>query len=554
MSGPWEDFAPQDDGPWSDFVKPQAAAPQEAAPTPVGSNWQNFAAGMGQQLANMGRGALQMAAPFGDAIAQARASQQGVPYQPGSAQGVVQQMVDDAKAIDAPLMDTKMGKAGALTMGVASTIPVAMLPGMNTVAGAGLAGGAFGALQPADSQTDRLKNVAVGGAFGAGGQYVGGKIAGAVDDKLAQRAASKAAEKSINAPRDAVLAEAKQAGYVVPPTAVKPNMVNTALESISGKAATRQAAASKNAVVTNRLVKGDLGIAEDAPITREALQAVRTEAGKAYKAIKEVGEIAADGQYVDDLKSVLQAGTDLENAYPGIGAQANQEVRSLVESVFKDKQDSASMVELSKFLRNRAKSNFQSAWSKGGDPQVLELARAQAKVADSVENLISRHLANTGDTAKAQAWDAARTTIAKAYQAEAALKGGNVSARKLAAQLAKGKPVTGGMGTAARFAEHFDDVAMLPKSGAGVSKLAATLAAAGVPTAAVFGGAPGAAAALAATAAPYAVRQGMLSGAGQGLLAVPKYAPGLLGTGLLNAAGTAGKFGALPSAVYATQQ
>lgn len=521
MSGPWEDFSPQEDGPWSDFAKPKAAAPQEAAPTPTGSNWQNFTAGMGKAIADMGRGALQIAAPVGDAIAQGRASQQGVPYQPGTAQGMVNQMVTDSRELDAPLMDTKMGKAGYVSGGIASAVPASMIPGANTVVGAGLTGGMFGALQPADSQTDRLKNIGVGGAFGAGGQYLGGKIAGAVDDKLAQRAAGKAAEQAANAPRDAVLAEARKAGLAVPPTAINQNATNTALESLSGKAATRQALSTHNADIMDGLIADDLGI--DSTITRKALGEVRKEAGKAYEAVASLP--AKAGEQGDSLFNVAST--------PDIDPK---------KMLFDLRQS-----------RNDATAWYK-AYSRTANPRSLQRAQAAEAAASKLENSLEDYAASVGRDDLVPAMREARKMIAKSYEAEAALKNGHIDAAKYAAKLRKNAPLSGGAKLVAEFADQFPDVAKLPKSGDGVSKLAAVLASGGVGAGAMVGGVPGAALAAGGVAVPYLTRQMMMSGVGQGLLATPKYAPGLLSTGLLNTAGTIGKFGALPSAIYATQQ
>ncbi len=435
-----------------------------------------------------------------------------------------------SRALDAPLMKTGMGKFGNFAGNVAMAIPTVAIPGANTVTGAGVLGATMGALQPSVNTRETLTNIGMGGAVGAASQYAGQKISGAITDKLAAREASAATHQSLNAERDAVLSEARQAGYVVPPTAANPSALNTALESVSGKAATRQVASAENATVTNKLVRGDLGLPENAPISRDALKAVRNQAGGVYKAIKGIGQISSDAQYTKELQGILQAGKDLEAAYPDIGAQANQQVQQLIQSISVPEHSSEAAVNLSKLLRNRASSNFKSAFAQGGNQQSLELARAQSQAANAVEDLIQRHLESTGQSALGQAWDSARTLIAKSYQAQAALKGNNISAVKLAAQLAKDRPISGGMGLAARFAEHFGEAAKLPQSGAGVSKLAASINLAGAGTALATGNPAIAGGIIAAGSAPYAARHAILSRVGQNILATPNYAPSTLGT------------------------
>lgn len=490
------------------------------------SGGQKFAAGMGKAFVDLGRGAGQLV-------------------------GLVdRQDVAESRLRDAPLMQSGAAKFGNFAGNVAATIPAIAIPGANTVAGAGAIGAGLGLLQPSTSTRETLLNVGVGGAAGAGGQYLGKKVGAALANRAATKTAAAESAKEANSVRDAVLQEARQAGYVVPPTAVKDGALNTALESVAGKAAVRQVASGKNAKVTNALVAKDLGLPENKPITKEALQAVRAKAGKAYEAVRSLGAIESDEEFVSALRGVAQVGDDLESAYPGIGAQASAEVKALVDAVAKQSHDSRNLVGLSKFLRNRSSANFKAAFGAGGDPQKLEIARAQSQVVDAIEDLIDRHLQKTGQQEIGQAWSAARTTIAKAHQAEAALDGGNVSAEFLARQMRKGKPVSGGMGIAARFADQFREVAKKPQSGQGVSKLAATFATGGAGAALATGNVPLAATLSAVATAPYPIRYGLLSRAGQSALASPSYGTNLLGN---QAAQFLARYGAIPGAGLAVQ-
>ena len=493
-------------------AKPVGAPQETYSPTDGMSGTDKFLAGAGKAFVDLGRGVGQFT---------------GLESR---------QNVADSRQLDAPLMATGAGKAGNIVGNIAATAPALAIPGAATVPGAAVLGAAFGAAQPSTSTRETLTNTGLGAVTGAVGQKVGTSLSNAVTNKLASRTATAAANQSQNAERDAVLQQARQAGYVIPPTAVNPNAVNTALESVSGKAATRQGASAKNAIVTNDGVRQDLGIAPNAPITRQALQGVRAQAGQAYQRVKAAlgSNFASDGQYAQDLANVQNGMTDLEQAYPGISRQANPEVEALIKSASVASHNGNDAVGLSKFLRSQAKDNYRAAFGPGGNPTKLALATAQTRVANALEDLVDRTLTNSGQGDLATAWNDARTTIAKSYQAEGALKGGNVSAVKLAQQLQKGKPVSGQMGLAAQFANHFEDVAKLPKSGVGVSKLGATLAA-GLGGEAAFLHSPTmAAGAVAAAAAPYAVRAGLLSRVGQNALANPSYAPGMLGTGALN--------------------
>src|SRR5689334_5122698 len=471
----------------------------------IGAMLENLRAGAGKYFADLGRGL-------------------------GQKLGLTSyQDVADSRALDAPLMATTAGKVGNIGTGILTAAPAMAIPGANTVAGAATIGGITGAFQPAASTREAITNPLLGAAVGAGAQYVGQKVGQYATDRLAARAADQIEQTSANSVRDAVLQEGRKAGYVVPPTEVNPSATATALESISGKAATKQAAQAVNQQVTNKLVATDLGLPPTQPITQEALAQVRQQAGQVYQQVKQIGQIATDSQYLSDLTKITNASDEVAKAFPGATTPAAEKIDSLVNSLSQDEFSAAQALEYTKRLRQQASANFALA-SRSADPEARALAQAQSQGADALEEMIGRHLQGQGNPDLLQAFQAARTTIAKSYQAQAALKGGNVNAQRLAQQLQKGKPMSDGFSLVARFVDHFGDATKLPKGGVGVSKLAATVGGSGVLAGALTGNVPLVAASIAGSAAPYAVRQGLLSRAGQAALATPNYAPNALGT------------------------
>jgi len=458
------------------------------------------------------------------------------------------QDVARSRELDKPLMATTAGKIGNVAGNVAAAAPAMLIPGANVPAGAAAVGAVTGALQPSTSTAETAENIGLGGALGAAGSWLGSKIANAAGAIKTWRAAAAQSQAGLNAERDATLAAGRAAGYVVPPTAVNPSAVNTALESVSGKAATRQAAAETNQKVTNSLVRQDLGIAADTPITPQTLQGVRAQAGQVYDAVKSAGRVVSDPQYASDLQAALAGSPQLQKAYPGIGGQADPKLQDLIKAVGAPEHDAADMVEAVKFIRKQASGNFKSAFA-SGDPDALALAHGQQDVGDAMEDLLKRHLQANGQQDLADAWDAARTTIAKTYSTQAALNGNNVSAANLAAQARRGKPMSGGLDLAAKFGTHFPDVAGLPGSGVGVSKLSAAVAGAGQLGAAYLHSPTMAAGAATMAAAPYAVRRAMLSRPGQAVLATPSYAPGSVGTAALSTLEALGRQGGRAGAV-----
>ena len=82
--------------------------------------------------------------------------------------------VAESRRLDADLMKTGAGKAGNFAGSVATTVPLAFVPGANTVKGASLIGSLTGLAQPSESTKETLTNTGLGGAIG-GGSILGGR-------------------------------------------------------------------------------------------------------------------------------------------------------------------------------------------------------------------------------------------------------------------------------------------------------------------------------------------------------------------------------------------
>lgn len=514
---------------------------EDPAVSPVGSNTENFLAGAGKAFVDLGRGARQFSTELGNAVGLGHV----MPDSFGDAE-VQRQRDEQAMAAqrDAPLMATKAGITGNIVGGVAASTPAMAIPGANTVAGAGAIGATYGALQPVSDPSQRATNTAVGFATGAGSQFLGEKVAKWAANRIATRAAQASTEEAQNAVRDSLLEEAKKAGYKVPPATTNPTVANRALESVAGKAATQQSAAVKNQVVTNRLVRQELGMATDAPITKEALNAIRSQEGNVYKAIKSAGKIVADDQYIDDLAKLTSSVDEIAKDFPEANIGAHEDINKLVDSLLKDSFDASSAVEYVKKLRQQASANLSFAAS--ADPTKKALGLAQREAAGSLEDMVIRHLEATGKSGLAERFNKARTLIAKTYSVEAALNEGtgNVVAAQLARELKKGKPLTGGLDLAARFAQAFPKAAAEIKDSPGVSALDA-----------MIGGVGGVTVNPALAGLPLArigTREALLTTAGQ-RAAQPSYLPSRSGTAALKALEQSKRL-TLPSVVYATQE
>jgi len=76
--------------------------------------------------------------------------------------------VDQMRREDAPLMATTAGRLGNAGGAIATALPASLIPGANTVAGAGAIGAVYGALQPAESLAERGGNALESGLTAGG--------------------------------------------------------------------------------------------------------------------------------------------------------------------------------------------------------------------------------------------------------------------------------------------------------------------------------------------------------------------------------------------------
>jgi hypothetical protein len=152
----------------------------------------------------------------------------------------------------------------------------------------------------------------------------------AVVQPIAKRAASALqTQEQINAVRDATVKAAQAKGYVVTPGSVAPEGKNVLAERVAGKTNTEQIASVKNQAVTDRLARNAVGIDETAPLTSDAMKAIRAdEYVKGYEPIKQLGTIAADNDFINDLIKV-------EGTYVGPNRSFKGAVPPEVESLIK---------------------------------------------------------------------------------------------------------------------------------------------------------------------------------------------------------------------------
>jgi hypothetical protein len=420
------------------------------------------------------------------------------------------------QAADNAFGGTVGGKVGDIVTTAAPAVAATMSPGLNTIVGQAAIGAGMGALMPADSTGERVLNTGLGGAIGGAAKYGGDKLANWLTGRATQAATQQAAA---NQTRDAAITASRQAGYTIPPSSANPTLLNRAAEGFAGKISTAQGAAIKNQPVTDALVRKSLGLADDAPLTRETLAGIRRQAGALYEPVKQLGTVTPDQTYlqaIDDLVAPLKSAA---KDFPGVVAD---DVTKLADGMKVQQFDAGSAVDAIRALRESADANL-GPLAKGSDKT---LGRVQKELANVLEAQLERHATATGASDVVQALREARTLIAKSYSVEKALREGtgSVSANKLAQQLSKGKPLSGDLKTIATMGQNFPRAVQdITSSMPGVSPLDFGL---GGGLAAVTGSPS----MLALVAGRPMARSVILSPAYQRAMAnAPNYGPGLLG-------------------------
>lgn len=396
---------------------------------------------------------------------------------------------------------------------------------------AGVQGATGMAMNPSSSVRQLASLAGVGGASGMAAQgtkeATGSDVAAlsvgvlsplainAAANQARTLAAQQAAAQSRNAPKDNALAAGIQAGYQVPPSMVRPTLGNRIVESVAGKAATQQAASVNNQEITNALTRRAVGLPADAPLTPEAMQAIRRNAYQTgYEPLTNAGPLSTGRLYRQELDGIVANYEGAARSFPGA---VRGDVREMVDGLRVRRLDSGDGIRMAQILRDNAGRAFAS-----GD---TALGRANRAAADAVEAQIER-----GARVQPQVMDnfrEARRLMARTHTVEEAIPvgSGDVSARKLAAALQKGAPLTGELRTVAEFANNYPKAVQPPQmvGSPGVSKLGVVGSAAAGGAGALFGGPVGAGIAAGASLAAPRVAEAMLLRRGKQQSLIPQY-------------------------------
>lgn len=340
--------------------------------------------------------------------------------------------------------------AAGLAPRVAVPLGEAIASGGLSAPGAGLgvraAGGAIsggvtaGLVDPEQAGTGAVLGAALPVAvrgLGAVGQAIGSTLRGP-EVPLGVRQAAQAAQ---------------DVGYVIPPTQVSPTLGNRIIEGVAGKITTAQNASARNQEVTTSLAKKALGVADNEQLTPELLQSIRQRAGAAYDAVGSTGTITPSTAYTKALDDIT---APYRRAAQGFPDAAPNPVIAQIDSLRSGQFDARSAIDKIRELRGMA----DAAYRRGEK----DMGKAFKDGAGALENVIEQHLATSGfPAAMLDDFRNARQLIAKTYTVERALNPttGSVSAKDLAAQLKRGKPLSAELRQAGEFATAFPTAAQV---------------------------------------------------------------------------------------------
>lgn len=378
--------------------------------------------------------------------------------------------------------------AGAFAPAVAIAKPIGMIPSFakaSPIAQGTVLGAASGAMTPVNTGATGAQ------MYGDVAQNIGmGASAGAVLGSVPMVAEMLRGQK----PNPQVLSQvqqAREAGYVIPPTQANPSFINRVIEGISGKVSTAQNASLRNQEVTNRLTAKSLGLPEDTVITPEILQNLRQTAGQAYENLGASGVIKTSPKYIQALDNI-EPYKDAKKAVQYFNSPEAKPIIDTIDSLKTDTFDVSAALSKIKLLRNDADKAYRA-----GDSALGKTNKEASKI---LENTIENYLANTKQTDLLNKFKDARQLIAKTYTVEKALNQttGSVNAKALAAQLQKGKPLSAELKTVAEFGQTFPKAVQTPEQMGSLTQFSPIDYFAGV----IGGGTTGPAGATAALARP----------------------------------------------------
>ena len=200
-----------------------------------------------------------------------------------------------------------------------------------------------------------------------------------------------------------------------------------------------------NQVESGNVVRRELNLPENAPLTKESMRDIRRQEYDAgYKPLEDVGRVRTDTDFKNSIQDLKSKYASVSDSFP---AASRDEVKKLIDAYNVSKFNSKDAMQHMRSLREDASSNF----AKGEN----SLAKTQLALADLLKDEIFKQIKRDqrpNADAMIQRFEEARTRMAKSHAIENSIVEGtgSINARQLAKQLDMG--LTGGLETTAKLA------------------------------------------------------------------------------------------------------
>lgn len=465
---PWEKYAQTEsspsEGPWSKYAQeiPPSSTQEPSLMGKVGQTLGNVAAGAVRGAGSIGATLLtpidvvkDLAAGKGLSLESSRERRQAM-------DAALQQLGADPESLayGAGKIGTEI--AGTLGAGGAVANVASKIPGVATTAAPLL--DAVNTAGMSAKGTAGLKGIAT---KMAGGAITGGTAAGLINPEdvgtgvvigaaapIAIKSVSEVAKLLKSPIQSATVAEsvrkAREAGFVVPPSAAEAGRIARTMEGVGGKIKVQQEASIRNANVAHKMATKALNLPEGTPLSPEVLAAVRKEAGDAYDAVSNSGKVITTKGYQRTLDRISSQARKAAEGFPD---SKESPVIALIDSLRTKSFDASSGIAKIKELRSTADDAFRTGNT--------DVARAAKAAANAIEKAIGVHLRLKGESKLLSNFREARVLIAKTRSVEKAMNPstGEIDMRRLAAELKRGKPLTGELRQMAEFGSSFPKAA-----------------------------------------------------------------------------------------------
>lgn len=343
------------------------------------------------------------------------------------------------------------GDAASAVAGGGGTVALGRQIAKSASSGVSRAVGGMLAAEPGLQTASAAAGAGASGATREAGGGEGAQLAAGLAGALVPAAATAPMRRVMTPGGGQVRAAAQQAheaGYVIPPADLSPGPITETLSAISGKVKTAQEASARNQTVSNTLAKRALGLPETADLNLDSLEAVRRSAATAYEPVAASGTVTPGKSYEAALDRAMAPFRSQSKSFPGTREpQVVADLQALRSPQF-DAGDAMSMI---RSMRESADRSYRAGENMAG--------KAYRQGAAALEDALEGHLQSMGQPAAdiLQGFRDARQLIAKSYTVQKALnpQTGAVNAVKLAAELAKNRPLAGELRTIAEAGQAF---------------------------------------------------------------------------------------------------